>query len=80
MQQQLPLFPFPPKKLPQPPHSKNNKIIRYDEPLHNSPDPQAINKNIIGATQQLIPKNGFPQHPPLLLLLLLQQQFCGQHG
>ena len=50
----------------------NSKIIRYDEQQFNSPDPQAINKNIIGATQLLIPENGFPQHPPLL--------FCGQHG
>lgn len=62
MQQQLPLFPFPPKKLPQPPHSKNNKIIRYDEPLHNSPDPQAINKNIIGAKP---PPPQPPNNPPV---------------
>mgnify|MGYP002774072288 CR=1 FL=1 len=62
--------------------SKNNKIIRYEQLLLRSPEPQAINKNIIGATQLFNPPKTFPQHPVLFMLLtaLLQQQGSQQHS
>ena len=63
-------------------NNKNNKIIRYEQLLLRSPEPQAINKNIIGATQLFNPPKTFPQHPVLFMLLtaLLQQQGSQQHS
>ena len=48
--------------------------------LLRSPEPQAINKNIIGATQLFNPPNIFPQHPALFATALLQQQGSQQQG
>lgn len=75
---------FPVKLLPNPvkhpPNNINSKIIKYDEPQFNNPDPHAINKNIIGATAEhpLLPNN--PLLPPLLLLFVQQHEFWQQHG
>jgi len=48
--------------------------------LLRSPEPHAINKNIIGATQLFNPPNIFPHPPALFATALLQQQGSQQHS